>query len=66
MLFLVLEDSTAFSDACIHSFPHVLCNGTVFVLHDSCVPETVHQMTHCRFVWHRKIGKCIPKHILAG
>jgi hypothetical protein len=26
MLYEVLEMSTAFSDACIQSFPHVLCN----------------------------------------
>jgi hypothetical protein len=26
--------------------------------------HTVHQTRYCRFVWHRKIGKCIPKLIL--
>jgi hypothetical protein len=29
-------------------------------------PETVHQTIYCRFVWHRRIGKCIPKLILAS
>jgi hypothetical protein len=29
-------------------------------------PETVHQTRYCRFVWHRTIGKCIPKLILAS
>jgi hypothetical protein len=56
----VLEMSTAFSDACIHSFPHVWCNP----VKSSCVKETVHQTRYCRFVWHSRIGKCIPKLIL--
>jgi hypothetical protein len=53
--------STAFKDACIHSFPHVWCNP----VKSSCVAETVHQTRYCLFVWHRRIGKCIPKLILA-
>jgi hypothetical protein len=31
MLYYVLEMSTAFSDACIHSFPHVWCNPVKFL-----------------------------------
>jgi hypothetical protein len=62
MLYLVLETSTAVSDACIHSFTHVWCNP----VKSSCVMETVHQTGYCRFVWHRRIGKCIPKLILAS
>jgi hypothetical protein len=54
--------STAFSNACIHSFPHVWYNP----VKSSCVTETVHQTKYCRFVWHRRIGKCIPKLILAS
>jgi len=27
----------------------------------SCVIEMVHQMTHCQFVLHEKVRKCIPK-----
>jgi hypothetical protein len=27
----------------------------------SCVTETVHQTRYCRFVWHKRIAKCIPK-----
>jgi hypothetical protein len=26
----------------------------------------VHQTRYCRFVWHRRIGKCIPKLVLAS
>jgi hypothetical protein len=54
--------STAFSDACFHSFPHVWCN----TVKSSCFSETVHQTRYCRFVWHRRIGKCIPLFILAS
>jgi hypothetical protein len=54
--------STAFSDACIHSFPNVWCNPAK----RSCFTETVHRTRYCRFVWHRRIGKCIPKLILAS
>jgi hypothetical protein len=54
--------STAFSDACIHSFPHVWCHP----VKSSCITETVHQTRYCRFVWRRRIGKCIPKLILAS
>jgi hypothetical protein len=32
----------------------------------TCVTEMVHQTRYCRFVWHRRIGKCIPKLILAS
>jgi hypothetical protein len=49
--------STAFSDARIHSFPHVSCN----LVKSSCVTETVHQTKYCQFVWHKRIGKWIPK-----
>jgi hypothetical protein len=59
---LLLEMSTAFSDAFIHSFPHDWCNP----VKSSCVAETVHQTRYCRFVWHGKIGKCVPKLILAS
>jgi hypothetical protein len=45
---------------CIHSFPHVWYNP----VKSSCVTETFHQKRYCRFVWHRKIGKCIPKLIM--
>jgi hypothetical protein len=54
--------STAFSDACIHYFPRVLCN----LVKSFCVIETAHQTIHWRFVWHRRVGKCIPKLILAS
>jgi hypothetical protein len=56
MLYQVLEMSTAFSDACIHPSSHVWCNP----VNSSCVTETVHQTRYCRFVWHKRIGKCIP------
>jgi hypothetical protein len=62
MLYHVLEMSAAFSDACIHSLPHVLCNP----VKSSCVTETVHQTRCCRFVWHSRIGKRIPKLFLAS
>jgi hypothetical protein len=45
---------------------------TLFLMFDAtrwrrfCVTETVHQTRYCRFVWHRRIGKCIPKLILAS
>jgi hypothetical protein len=26
-----------------------------------CVTETVHEMGYYLFVWHKRIGKCIPK-----
>jgi hypothetical protein len=43
---------------CMHSlFSFVWCK----LLKSSCVMETVHQTRYCRFVWHRRIGKCIPK-----
>jgi hypothetical protein len=58
----VLKISTAFSDACIHSFPHVWCN----LVKSSCVTVTVHQTRYCRFVWLRRIEKCIPSLILAS
>jgi hypothetical protein len=32
----------------------------------SAVTETVHHTRWCRFVWYRRIGKCIPKLILAS
>jgi hypothetical protein len=54
--------STASSDTYIHSFPHVWCNP----VKSSCVTETVHQTRYCRFAWHRRIGKCMPKLILAS
>jgi hypothetical protein len=54
--------STAFSDACTHSFPHVWCNP----VKRSCVTEAVHQTRYCRFVRHRRIGKFISKLILAS
>jgi hypothetical protein len=54
--------STAFSTITKHR----RSTGTVSVLHASCVTETVHQTRYCRFVWHRRIGKCIPKLILAS
>jgi hypothetical protein len=59
---LSVEMSIAFSDACIHSFPHVWCN----LVKSSCVTETVHQTRYCRFVWRRRIRKSIPKLILAS
>jgi hypothetical protein len=31
-----------------------------------CVTETVHQTRYCKFVWHRRIEKCIPKLFLAS
>jgi hypothetical protein len=62
MSYYVLEMSTAFSDASIHSFPHILC----FPVKSFCVTETVHQTRYCRYVWHRRIWKCIPKLILAS
>jgi hypothetical protein len=49
---------------CMHSLRR--STGTVSVLHASCVTETVHQTRYCRFVWHRRIEKCIPKLILAS
>jgi hypothetical protein len=61
MLYDLFETSTAFSDACIHSFPHVWCNWTISVLHACCVTETVHQTRYCRFFWPRRIGKCTSK-----
>jgi hypothetical protein len=61
-VFEVLEMSTTFSDAYIHSFPHVWCNP----VKSSCVTETVHQTRYCRFVSHRRIEKCISKLILAS
>jgi hypothetical protein len=54
--------STAFSDACFHCSSHVWCNP----VKSSCVTETVRQTRHCQFVWHRKIGKCVPKLILTS
>jgi hypothetical protein len=54
--------STAFSDACIHTFLHVWCNP----VKSSCVTETVRQTRYCRSVWHRRIEKCIPKLILVS
>jgi hypothetical protein len=59
---LSVGNAHAFSDACIHSFPHVWCN----LAKSSCVTEMVPQTRYCRFVWHRRIGKCIPKLILAN
>jgi hypothetical protein len=48
---------------CVHSlFPHVWWNP----VKSFCVTETVHQTRYCRFVRHRRIGKCIPKLILAS
>jgi hypothetical protein len=32
----------------------------------SCVTETGYQKRYCRSVWRRRIGKCIPKLILAS
>jgi hypothetical protein len=49
--------STAFSDAYIHSFPHVWCNP---------VKKPVHQTRYFCSVWHRRIGKCNPKLILGS
>jgi hypothetical protein len=54
--------STAFSDAFINSFSHVWCNP----VKSSYVTETVLQTRYCRFVWHKRIGKCIPKLILTS
>jgi hypothetical protein len=62
MLYQLLEMSTAFSDAYISSFPHVWCSP----VKSSCVMETVHQTRYCRFFWHRRAGKCIPKLILTS
>jgi hypothetical protein len=55
--------STAFSDALSSSC--LMQSGEEF-LSASCVTETIHQMRYCRFVWHRRIGKCVPKLILAS
>jgi hypothetical protein len=50
---------------CMHSFnffPYVWWNP----VKSFCVMETVYQTRYCRFVWHRRVGKCIPKLILAS
>jgi nitrate reductase beta subunit len=60
MLYEVFKMSTAFSDAGIRYFPRVCSNA----VNSSCVMETVHQTRYCRFVWHSRIGKCIPNAIL--
>jgi hypothetical protein len=60
--FLVLEMSTMFSDARIHSFSYVWCNP----VKSFCVMEMVHHTRYCQFVWHRRIGKCVPKLILVS
>jgi hypothetical protein len=54
--------STFSGDEFVHSFPHVSCNP----MKSSCITETVHQTRFSRFVWHMRIGKCIPKRILAS
>jgi hypothetical protein len=43
------------------TFCIVTYHRTVSVLHTSCITETVHQTRNCQFIWHRRIGKCIPK-----
>jgi hypothetical protein len=56
------EPTIAFRDASIHPFSRVRCNA----VNISCVMGTVHQTKDCRFVWHRRIGKCDPKLIMAS
>jgi hypothetical protein len=63
MLCYVLEMFTAFSDACIHCFPHVRCVWYNPVK-SPCVTEMVHQ--YCRSIWHKRIGKSISELILAS
>jgi hypothetical protein len=54
--------STAFSDACIHSLPHVCCcPEKSFCSDGNGSPDEI-----LWFVWNRRIGKCIPKLILAS
>jgi hypothetical protein len=40
--------------------------GRVSVLDESCITETVHQARYRRFVWHRRIRKCVPKLTVAS
>jgi hypothetical protein len=52
---------------CMYSlFSSCLVQPSEEFLHASSVMEMVHQTRYCRFVWHRRIGKCIPKLIPAS
>lgn len=44
----------------INCFPRVLLNSE----DSSCVNDMIQKTTYCLFVWHRRIGKCVPKLVI--